>query len=589
MKIKYNTILITIIISLLFSACDVLNTVPEDAITDLNYWNKVDDLKQFANSFYTTLSGPSATYDTQSDNGVTNSPNDWLFDNATVPGSGGGWAVSDWTNIRNLNYFLSRYHTVEGDEKDINHYVAEIRFFRANEFFKKVKTFGDIPWVDKDLTTSDSEELMKGRDSRTFVIDKILEDLDFAIANLKNPDDVEKGRLHKFAALQMKARIALYEGTWMKYRGEAGSEKYLEKAVEASKRIMDEGNYSIPKGEAPYMFEGYPLSYRQQFIQEDLTSNSECILPRIYIKDILMHGTSRSVNETGWGVSKDFIESFLCVDGKPIALSPLFAGEDSFEDEITNRDPRLRNMIDNPNLPYFLDGTRPISYPVTSIAVNKCPTGYMASKFRDPVPSQNEANQTTYDWYVFRYAEVLLIYAEAKAELGTITQTDLDKSINQLRARLDEPGNFEMGRLILDPPTDPLSIVNGKPRYGYDISPLIYEIRRERRIELAFEGFRWDDIVRWKAGKLIENPKTMLGITVNEEVEEFHTTYNGGTNPFNGRTVYEIEDWNGVQKNYLKVYDKTSRVWNDRLYLSPLPTDQLQLNPNLKQNPGWEN
>ena len=587
MKIKYLFFLTLLGLVLGFSACDVTNTVPEDAITDLNYWNKIADLKQFANSFYPTLSGPSQWYDNQSDNAVTNSPNNWLFNNVTVPGSGGDWAISNWTNIRNMNYFLQRYQTVAGDQHEINHYVGEIRFFRAHEYFNKVKTFGDVPWIDKDLTTADEDFLMRARDPRKTVIDKIIEDLDFAAANLKNPSEVEKGRLHKYAALQMLARVALYEGTWMKYRNMTGWEAYLQKAVDASTTIMNGGNYAIPKGNAPYAFEGYPLYYRQQFIQEDLTTNAECVLPRIYIKDVLMHGLSRSVNETGWGISKDFIESFLCIDGIPVSLSSLYQGDASFEEELTNRDPRLRNMVDNPHLPYFLDGSRPISYPVTPIAVNQCPTGYMASKFRDPLPAQNEASQTTYDWYVFRYAEVLLIHAEAKAELGTITQQDLDKTINLLRARLDEPGKFQMGRLSLNPPADPLATVNGIPRYGYTLSSLLYEIRRERRIELAFEGFRWDDIVRWKAGKLIENPKTMLGITVNPQVEQFHTTYNGGTNPFTGRTYHQINDWDG-SKQLLKVYATNQRTWNDRLYLSPLPTDQLQLNKNLTQNPGWE-
>lgn len=570
------------------TSCDVTNTIPEDAITDLNYWTKIDDLKQYANSFYTTLSGPSQWYDNTSDNAVTNSPDNWLFDNAVVPGTGGGWATSNWTNIRNLNYFLSRYQTVIGDEEDINHYVGEIRFFRANEYFNKVKTFGDVPWYDVDLTTQDEELLMKGRDPRKFVIDKILEDLDFATNSLKEPEELEKGRLHKYAALQLKARVALYEGTWMKYRNLTGWEEYLEKAVTASSEIISSGNYDIVKGNAPYMFEDYPLYYRQQFIQDDLTDNPESVLHRIYEKDILMHGLSRSVNETGWGISKDFIESFLCIDGKPIALSDLYEGDDNFQLEMTNRDPRLRNIVDNPFLPYFLDGETPISYPVTSVNVNQCPTGYMASKFRNPVPAQNEANQTTYDWYVFRYAEVLLIYAEAKAELGTITQQDLDNTINKLRARLDEPGKFEMGRLSINPPQDPLSVVNGAPRYGYEISPLLYEIRRERRIELAFEGFRWDDIVRWKAGKLIENPKTMLGLNVNEDVIEKYTGLFGGTNPFETRAMYEFTDWDGKQKQLLKVYGDMNRVWNDRLYLNPLPIDQLQFNPNLKpQNPGW--
>ena len=588
MKIKYRYLSILAGMLLGLTACDVTNTVPEDAITDLNYWTKVADLKQFANSFYTTLSAPSQWLDNTSDNAVTNSPDDWLFNNATVPGSGGEWATSNWTNIRNLNYFLGRYQTVTGDASDINQYVGEIRFFRAHEYFNKVKTFGDVPWIDKDLTTADTELLMKARDPRSLVIDKIIEDLDFAAQNLKKPAELEKGRLHKYAALQLLSRVALYEGTWMKYRNINGWEKYLQKAAEATSIIMNEGNYAIVKGNAPHKFDGYPLYYRQQFIQEDLSTNAECVLPRIYLKDILMHGLSRSVNETGWGISKDFMEDFLCIDGKSIALSALYKGDATFPLEMQNRDPRLRNMVDNPKLPYFLDGTVPISYPVTSIAVNQCPTGYMASKFRDPVPAQNEANQTTYDWYVFRYAEVLLINAEAKAELGTITQQDLDKTINLLRARLDEPDNFVMGRLTMNPPVDPLATINGRPRYGYTISSLLYEIRRERRIELAFEGFRWDDIVRWKAGKLIENPKTMLGLAVNQEVEAYYTQYNGGSNPFTGRSFYQLTDWDGNTKRLLKVYENMSRTWDDRLYLKPLPTDQLQLNDNLTQNPGWE-
>ncbi len=585
MKIKFYVIIFLLLAG--FTSCEVTDTVPDDAITDLNYWKKPEDLKLFANQLYTTLSGPSQSLDNTSDNIVENNPNTRLFNNMIVPGSGGGWSSGDWTNIRNLNYFLTHYQTVQGNAADINHYVGEIRFFRANEYFNKVKRFGDVPWIDKDLTITDKDLLQRARDPRKFVIDKIIEDLNFAVSNLKTPNNVESGRLHKYAALQMLSRVCLYEGTWMKYRNITGWEAYLQKAVTASEEIMNAGIYDIVKGNAPYMFDNYPLYYKQQFIQEDLTSNKECVLARIYKKDLLMHGLSRSVNEPGWGVSKDFIEDFLCVDGKPIALSPLYIGDDSVQMEMTNRDPRLRNMIDNKNLPYYLDGAKLVSYPVTAVAINKCATGYMASKFRDPQPAQNEAIQTTYDWYAFRYAEVLLNFAEAKAELGGITQSDLDKSINKLRARLDEPGKFIMGRLDLNPPTDPLAIVNGKPRYGYNVSPLIYEIRRERRIELAFEGFRWDDICRWNAGKLIENPKTMLGIVVNSDVISRYKFYNGGTNQFTDRTFVDLTDWDGKQKKILKVYSNSNRTWNDKLYLDPLPTDQLTLNPNLKQNPGW--
>ncbi len=584
MKLKIFLILFSLLVVL--TSCEYTDTVPEDAITDLNYWTKTDDLELYANSFYTTLSAPSQYYDNGSDNCVTQSKDNTLFNTTTVPKSGGGWSSSDWSNIRKLNYFLTHYQTVKGDEDEINQYVGEIRFFRANEYFNKVKTFGDVPWLSKDLTTTDEELLYKARDPRKTVIDSIITDLEFAVANLKEPSDVEEGRLHKYAALQMLARVCLYEGTWMEYRSVSGWEDYLHKAVTAAKTIMDEGSYEIVQGNAPYMFDGYPLYYRQQFIEEDLTTNAECVLPRIYTENLLMHELSRSVDGSGWGISKDFIDDFLCVDGKPIALSNLYLGDDSLQMEITNRDPRIRNIIDNKKLPYYLDGSTLITNPVTPIAVDDCPTGYKACKFRSPVPAQNEADHCTYDWYVFRYAEVLLIYAEAKAELGTLTQDDLDISINKLRARLDEPGVFTMGRLSINPPEDPLSFVNGSPRYGYEVSPIIYEIRRERRIELAFEGFRWDDICRWKAGKLIENAKTMLGINVDEGVIERYKENYGGTDPFATRELYEIDDWDGTKK-LLKVYSNSTRTWDDRLYLSPLPTDQLSLNENLTQNPGW--
>tara|TARA_R110002050_G_scaffold192150_1_gene327100 strand:+ start:8330 stop:10087 length:1758 start_codon:yes stop_codon:yes gene_type:complete len=585
MKIKKYIIFVFLLTA--FYSCDVTDTMPEDAITDLNYWEKTDDLKLFANNFYTTLSEPDASLDVTSDNMVPNSPDNRLFNNMTVPGSGGGWSSADWTNIRNANYFMTHYQTVEGDEDDINQYVGEIRFFRANEYFNKVKRFGDVPWIDKDLSTTDDEFLQKPRDPQQDVIDKIIEDLEFAVNNLKDPSELETGRLHKYAALQMLARVCLYEGTWLKYRNLSGWEAYLTKAVESATAVMSSGNYDIEKGNALYMFDGYPLYYKQQFIQEDLTSNRECVLPRVYKKDLLMHYLSRTVNETGTGISKDFIEDFLCIDGNPIALSPLYQGDDSLQMEMANRDPRLRNMVDNKFMPYYLDGIQPISYPVTPIAVNQCPTGYMAFKFRTPEPDQNEALHTTYDWYVFRYAEVLLIFAEAKAELGTLNQTDIDDSINKLRARLDEPGEFTMGRLSLNPPEDPLSSINGSPRYGYSVSPIIYEIRRERRIELAFEGFRWDDICRWNAGELIENPKTMLGIVVNDEVIDLYTKFNGGTNPFSSRMLYDLNDWDGKSKTLLRVYSNMNRTWDDKLYLDPIPTDQLTLNPNLEQNPGW--
>jgi hypothetical protein len=583
MKIKIFAIIIGLLVTI--SSCEVTDTVPTDAITDLNYWTSPNDLKLFASRLYTSLSVP-AMLDVTSDNVVTNTPDNRLFSTMTVPSTGGGWDAAGWANIRNVNYALTHASTVVGDTILINQYLGELRFFRANEYFNKVKTFGDVPWMEKALTTTDTAILFKARDPRNLVIDNIIKDLEFAISKLGFPASVESGRLHKFAALQMLARVCLYQGTYLKYRSLSGGDPYLQKAISATQRIITEGGYNIVKGNAVYMFAGYPLYYKQQFIQEDLTTNKECVLPRIY-NTLLMHGITRTTNEFGSGASKDFIESFLCRDGLPIALSPLYLGDDSAQMEMANRDPRLRNIIDNKNMPYYLNGVVPISYPVTPVTVSNCPTGYMYFKFRDPNPAQNEAGHCTYDWYVFRYAEALLIFAEAKAELGILTQADLDITINKIRARLDEPGNFTMGTLSLNPPADPLATQGGIPYYGYAVSSLIFEIRRERRIELAFEGFRWDDIVRWNAGKLIEKPKTMLGITVNTNVVNRYKYYNGGTDQFRNRTLFTLTDWDGKTKTLLKVYTNTSRTWNDKLYLDPLPTDQLVINPKLIQNPGW--
>lgn len=586
------------------SCTKILDRSPQDAITDFNYWNTPEDLKLFCNNFYPSLYTPDQFADEQSDNCVPNSPDNWLYGFATVPDNGGGWSNADWSNIRNANYFLSHYQSVKGEQAEINQYLGEIYFFRAYEYFNKAKRFGDVPWINKNLNVNDTSYLYSPRISRKIIVDSILADLGRAISDLKTPDQLEAGRIHKYAALQFMARVCLYEGTWMKYRNISGWEPYLKKAVTAAQKVMTEGGYVIVKASTQlhyksgdlidsktntYASQDYPLHYKQQFIQEDLTNNPECVLPKIYKLDVLMHGTSRSVNESGVGVSKDFIESFLCVDGLPISLSPLYKGDSTATSEFRNRDPRLRNMIDNRFLPNYMNGTSLTSNYLTPVN-SSVPTGYMASKFRSPVPEQNEANHSTYDKYVFRYAEVLLIYAEAKAELGTMTQADLDKTINQLRGRFDGPDmpNGKMGRLTLNPPVDPNSItITGEPRYGYSVSPLIYEIRRERRIELAFEGFRWDDIVRWNAGKLLENPKTVYGIVVNQKVENNYDNYYN-SNVFSGINIQTINDWDGKTKRIVSPYTIPMRKWNDKLYLHPIPTEQITLSQGkLKQNPGW--
>lgn len=489
-----------------------------------------------------------------------------------------------WTNIRSCNFFLQRYQTVDGTESEINQYVAEVRFFHALDYYGKIKSFGDVPWYEKDLKTTDTDELYKARDSRDYVLGKVIEDLEFAIEWLPDYGKQESGRLTKDAARTQLARICLYYGTYKKYHNEAGSptsEELLNKAVSLSAEIINSGNYEIVKGsdsgcgQSP--FDGYPLYYSNQFVQEDLSSNKEAILARYYEDGVLMHETGRQAGSNGTGLSKDFVESFLCIDGQPISVSSLYQGDASLENEFVNRDPRMYQIIDNKHKPYtIINGEKQIN-PYPACGANDAVTGYPCVKYRSPLQAQWEANKTTYDWFVYRYAEVLLINAEAHAELGTCTQDVLDKTINLLRDRV------EMPHMTTNPIADPAAI-----DYGYTVTPLIYEIRRERRIELIAEGHRLDDLKRWNAMKVLENPKTMLGIRITDAVR---TQYEGNVvfGGSEGRPTVEYQGNIYLYQYPSKSLNDAGRKWsaNDKRWLSPLPTDELVLNPNLTQNPGW--
>ena len=584
MKIR-NIFVMSMMAGLALTSCDYTDLSPMDSFTDNSYWKSASDLKLYTNGLYNNmLGGPSATLDGESDNFVSRVYSGYLYNEYTVPSSGGGWS---WGNIRSCNYFMKRYSTATGTEAEINKYVAEVRFFRAQEYYSKIRTFGDVPWYESDLQTGDTEELYKARDSRNYVLSKIIEDLEFAVANLPEKINSEKGRLNKDAARTQLARVCLYYGTYMKYHNESGSDGLtadglIQKAKEMTDAVINSGNYAIVKGSdsgaGTKAYDGYPLDYANQFVQEDLSDNKEAILARFYEEGVLTHETGRQAGGNGYGLTKDFIESFLMKDGTPIYNEGAgYQGDETLENEIANRDPRLYQIIDNSHKPYWLRNNQPVQNVMPDCSASGGVTGYPCTKFHSADENQWQARNTSYDWFLYRYAEVLLINAEANAELGTCTQAVLDKTINQLRDRVG------MAHLTTTP------VADAKPiDYGYTISNLLYEIRRERRIELIAEGFRMDDLKRWNAMKLMENPKTVLGIRITPEVEKQYdgiTTFGGE----NGRSTIE---YNG--NTYLYQYSSKSltdagRKWStdDRRWLYPLPIDELSLNKNLTQNPGW--
>lgn len=560
-KMKFFGIIIVLAI---FYSCtkDFLDRYPLDSLNDENFWAQPSDLRAYSNQFYPILINPASVrdYDNQSDNKVPRSPNSYLWNEYVVPTTGGGWSTDDWSNIRAANYFLERYPEATGDQQLINSYVGEVRFFKALEYFRKVKRFGDVPWLNSDLQTDDEELLYQERDPRKVVMDSIMADLNYAIENLFEKDNVQNGRLHKDAAKALKARVSLYAGTYRKYHGLGDYEELLREAKNSALSIIESSNYAI------YQTGNPERDYYNLFIQEDLSSNSEAILSRSFLMDVQTHNITRRQEESLTGLSKRMVESYLAKDGLPIALSNMYLGDDSLAMEIKNRDPRLWQTIDNENLPFKIDASgNPIYNEMPIIDPTYCTTGYCVIKFHSPDEAQWNANQATTDLMVFRYGEILLIYAEAAAELGEIAQNDLDISINKLRARVNMPHlTVDVG--FQDP---------NWPNYGYEISPLLYEIRRERRVELAAEGFRWDDLVRWEAGQLIENPETIYGMKILSEMAE--------------RYGSRMDNITLTEDRLIDVYPgRGTREWDDKLYLYPIPLQELTLNPNMEQNPGWE-
>ncbi len=518
-----------------------LEKYPLDKINDASFWTSASDVEMYANQFYVALKDPNYIWrnDDVTDNNGPGARATYVWDEYTVPATGGGWGKADWLGIRRCNFALDRIAAMT-KTPEVTVYEAEIRFFKAFYYMEKLKRFGDVPWLEHSLET-DSEDLFKARDPRTLIFENIGKELDFAIANL--PETSAADRLTKYAALAFKVNAYLYEGTFRKYHGLGGHEALLRQAVSAAESVISSGKFSLYST-------GHPKTdYFDLFVQYELKGNPEGIMVQRFLEGKRMHNNVRQLGEPHTGYTKDFVDSYLCKDGLPIAVSPLYNGDKEFGDEFVNRDPRMEQSIYQESRVYRIYENGSKEYrPMPEFDNNYAPTSYYILKGYSVYERDRLQLQCIVDDFIFRYGEVLISYAEAKAELGEATQDVLDKSVNLLRDRVGMPRmKAEVGF------TDP-----NWPAWEVAITPLLNEIRRERRIELAGEGKRWDDIVRWKAGKLLENPKT----------------YQGAKDPATGKNRIIYPGYN-------------NRKWNNRLYLYPIPTQEIALNPLLTQNPGW--
>jgi hypothetical protein len=582
-------IIFLLLTGLIFSASckkDFLERYPLDELSPMDFFKNAEELQLFANRFYPLLPAHAGyfntfTTDKNSDNLVPAVFDPRLGGTRPIPSSAsqGGWV---WSDIRQANYFLTHCDSAKGAPADINQYIGEVRFFRAFLYFDKVKTFGDVPWINQPLSTT-SPELFYPRTSRKIVVDSIIADLDKAISLLYPAASAAESRISKEVAMLLKARVCLYEGTWEKYHagtpfGVTGSDgsQFLQGAAETAELLMQGNRFRLFKGPAN-------KEYWSLFNPLDYTGNPEIMLWKKFDVGLqIVNNVSRMLSGGGGniGLSKTLVDSYLCTDGKPKSVSPSFLGYDSVPLEVTNRDPRLAQTL-------FLRG-----YDMTSNA----PAGVKNQKFEKPaLDGAGEFRNTTgYALYkgvnpdfsnqgnndvgvqgsiIFRYTEALLIFAEAKAELGTITQADIDRSINLIRDRV--------GMIHLD-----ISNITADPNWEFpNLSPVINEIRRERRIELVCEGSRWDDLARWRAHHLLVG-KRLKGVKyLGSNLEGAYKDFLGNQTIIIGVNLFVDAD--GFVDPYQPVLPNGFGFDPERDYLSPIPSDERTLNDKLGQNPGW--
>lgn len=579
-----------LIIALISCNDDFLERYPQDSLSNETYWNTENDLKLFINNIYADVIANAHYYGFYNGNGNWNpypcfyasevaldmwsdnmAPDKTYVQNIftdirtcknvvrTSPRVFGWY----WNILRNINFFLTNYYKATVSEGIKNKYAGEAKLFRAWFYWDKVKRFGDVPWINK-VVNIDSPELTAAKDPRAVVMDSVLADINFAI-NWMPEDWTPKenpGRLNRWAALALKSRICLYEGTYRKYRGISDWETWLQHAADAAEEIINNANYSL-------FTTGEPTEdYWTLFTRSDLTGNPEIIHWKKYEPPINGHYVTGYTISWFGGFTKDLIDDYLCTDGLPIGMSPVYMGDDIIEDVFINRDPRMRQSVLHPDDPakYLYNKDDQLSYPRLKGMTGGKPSvgGYHILKYYNR--DHHSYGEDPMAGIIFRYGEVLLNYAEAKAELGTITQGDLDITINLLRDRVAMP------HLNMSPPMDPKYSILG-------ISSLIIEIRRERRIELLLEGYRYDDLIRWKLGEnLAKRPLGMRWEDDNAAEERYKgNTVNRYTDPVTG-------------KSYIDIYQGTAFdniVWDDKYYLWPLPLNSLAQNPNLVQNPGW--
>ena len=587
-KIFYATLIV--LAGFAFAGCDrLLDAEPKDRLTEDGFFKSESELQAYSIVFYGAFPAGDL-YVANDDHYTQNNMSDEEMGKRTVPSSGGGWS---WGALRNINTLLVNLDHCPDATVRLK-YEALARFFRAYFYYNKVKRFGDVPWFDTPVGSTETEKLNRPRDSREFIMGKIIEDLDFAIANL--PSTKSTFEVTRWTAMALKSEAMLFEGTFRKYHaGDVFLQTlpadahdyswYLEKCAEVSGEFIQSSGYGLH----PDYFELF-----HTMDANELTD--EVILARDYNKDYAVSHVSGATMTNGSrgcpAVTKKLIASYLMKDGS--RFTDIRGWETmNFVQETQNRDPRLAASIRTPG--YKRMGESVTTSPDFKVTFS----GYHPDKYLTTPGDQDIASDI--DLIIWRTAEIYLNYAEALADLGTLTQDDLDKSVNLLRKRAGVTAGINLAEANANP--DPF--LTDADWGGYQSPVLladankgvILEIRRERAVELCQEGFRYYDLMRWKEGKLFEKP--FYGMYF--PGEGIYDVDGNGTSDleiFTGEAASSTATAKKLNEDiYLKdgtsglvwLHKSVLRNWDEEKdYLYPIPKDERNLTGGaLTQNPGW--
>lgn len=567
-KIKLSVLALTVA-GISFSCSDFLDTPPKDIFTDSNFWISENNVKTFTWLNYDTFLGYGNNTGTTADFYFHTATN---FDDnldmnvfttfpTTANATNANWN-SYYTLIRRCNLMLERIPAVPMDEAKKNHYLGVAKFFRAYTYFRLVQDFGNVPYTDAYLAQNDAD-VYKPALNRNEVIDNVIKDLEEA-TTLMLPVDDKNITVNKFTAHALLSRVCVYEGTYKKYNLSQDGSMYFQKAKTASLAVMNNAAYKLN------------TDWKSLYNSVELLGNTEVLLAKRYIRGVLGNSIQSYTNTSTVqsGLSKFAAESYTTTNGLPIKQvggNSQYLGDNTIVNTFANRDPRFAKAFGSVDYGY---SDKPLNG-LTSI------TGYIFQLYNNSATTGTEVTtggQNQIDAPIFTLSEVYLNYAEACAELGTATNADLNLSINKVRTRAGiailttDGSNASVGGIQINDPqrTSSLEQISGV------VNPLIWEIRRERRLEfMSWTSLRRADILRWKKGDYLDgvkNPDVLLGARIPSLI---------GTS---SKTKVNAD-------GYVIPYVITRTFISPKHYLYAIPTNDINLylaeGIELKQNPGW--